>query len=89
MELGDRYLVVQRAALGANPLKHGPPGSGIGFDQQALAGMGMSMNGPSFNAGGMNMNGMNGMGGMGGMMGNMNGGQHQQHQQQQHQQQQD
>lgn len=85
MELGDRYLVVQRAALGANPLKHGPPGSGIGFDQQALAGMGMSMNGPSFNAGGMNMNGMNmggmggGMGGMG-MMGNLNGGQHQQQQ---------
>lgn len=31
MELGDRYLVVQRAAIGANPAKHGPPGSGIGF----------------------------------------------------------
>lgn len=80
MELGDRYLVVQRAALGANPLKHGPPGSGIGFDQQALAGMGMSMNGPSFNAGGMGGPGM--MAGMGGgMMGGMN--HHHQHQQQQ------
>lgn len=39
MELGDRYLVVQRAALGANPLKQGPPGSGIGFDQSVLAGL--------------------------------------------------
>ncbi|GAA5926495.1 uncharacterized protein JCM15063_000291 [Sporobolomyces koalae] len=40
MELGDRYLVVQRAALGANPLKQGPPGSGIGFDQSVIAGLG-------------------------------------------------
>ncbi|GAA5901434.1 uncharacterized protein JCM6883_000212 [Sporobolomyces salmoneus] len=44
MELGDRYLVVQRAALGANPLKQGPPGSGIGFDQQVLA----NLNGPGY-----------------------------------------
>ncbi|GAA5958891.1 hypothetical protein JCM21900_002270 [Sporobolomyces salmonicolor] len=40
MELGDRYLVVQRAALGANPLKHGPPGSGIGFPSDLLGATG-------------------------------------------------
>ncbi|GAA5958263.1 hypothetical protein JCM3765_004773 [Sporobolomyces pararoseus] len=45
MELGDRYLVVQRAALGANPLKQGPPGSGIGFDQSVLAGLNVQHNG--------------------------------------------
>lgn len=40
MELGDRYLVVQRAALGANPGKLGPPGSGIGFPDSGMGGMG-------------------------------------------------
>ncbi|GAA5820955.1 hypothetical protein JCM11251_001895 [Rhodosporidiobolus azoricus] len=40
MELGDRYLVVQRAALGANPAKHGPPGSGIGFPSELAASLG-------------------------------------------------
>ncbi|GAA5915386.1 hypothetical protein JCM6882_000238 [Rhodosporidiobolus microsporus] len=42
MELGDRYLVVQRAALGANPAKHGPPGSGIGFPSDLAASLGNS-----------------------------------------------
>lgn len=69
MELGDRYLVVQRAALGANPLKQGPPGSGIGFDQSVLAGLNVGPNGPQHyhhnNAGGMMMGG-GGPGGMGG-----------------------
>ncbi|GJN94428.1 hypothetical protein Rhopal_007508-T1 [Rhodotorula paludigena] len=46
MELGDRYLVVQRAAIGANPGKQGPPGSGIGFPDAALAGAAMAPSQP-------------------------------------------
>jgi len=41
MELGDRFLVVQRAQLGAGPGKGpGPPGSGIGFPDGAGGGAG-------------------------------------------------
>jgi len=74
MELGDRYLVVQRAALGANPLKQGPPGSGIGFDQSVLAGLNVHQNGLGHyggNAGGGPPPGMHNM--------NMNGQHHHHH----------